>query len=165
MSAPYYPYRPYKVIVLLLAVFVLAYICLAILCLFQYVFELLLLSIVGLIILILFLKTIISSLKTGITCDSDCIHIDEKNVRRSISWNSLTNKYRSRSIKGHEYLIFSHCELQKDDIKKAISQSSFKFQVCFDNYYVIFLDWRQPQLVQELERYIDAYMSQNINEE
>lgn len=165
MDTPYYPYRPYKVIVLLLAVFVLAYLCLAILCFFQYVFELLVLSIVGIIISISFLSIIVSSLKTSITCDSDCIHIYEKNVRHSISWNNLTNKYRSRSIKGHEYLILSHCELQKGDIKKAISQSSFKFQVCFDNYYVIFLDWGQPQLVQELERYIDANMGQRANEE
>lgn len=168
MSAPYYPYRANKAAGILIAILIVVY-CIF----FGYIYrDSLTHNFSFCVFVVLFALLSFWALKTGfatskirITCDSDCIHIYEKNVQHSISWNDLTNKYRVRSFfKGHEYLILSHCELHKSDIKKVIREDTLKSQVCLDHYYVIYLDQTQPQLVQELERYIDANMGQKANE-
>ena len=65
------------------------------------------------------LKTALPASKTHITCDSDCIHIYERNVQHSIGWNDLSYKYVSHDFKGHKCLILSHCELQKKRYQKS----------------------------------------------
>ena len=168
MSAPYYPYRADK-FAPIISIPCTLFFCV----IFGFTYhETSTLDFAACVLLAFFILVSIYSLKialpaskTHITCDSDGIHICEKNVQHSISWNDLSYKYASHDFKGHKCLILSHCELQKNDIKKAIRQNTFTSQVCFDNYYVIYFDWNQPKLVQELERYIDANMGQKTNEE
>lgn len=168
MTAPYYPYRSNKIAAIFIITITLAWGLLF--CYMRYAsltldFWFLFLLSFFVLFSIWSLKIGFSTSKTHITCDLYCIHIYERNVQHSIGWNDLSYKYVSHDFKGHKYLILSSCELQKSNIKKAIRQTMHKSQVCFNNYYVIYSDWGQSQLFQELERYIDANMGQTTNEE
>lgn len=164
ISTPYYPYRTQKVAIWLCAIYLPVYICMLCLSIYYFDYRFFILSIICIILIISVLTMIIPLLKTHIACDSNCIHIYEKNVQHSIPWDSISYKYRSHNYKGHEYLILSRCVLQKSDIKKAIRYWKIKEQICFENYYVIYLDWVHPQLVKDFLQCIEANITSNSNE-
>ena len=168
MTVPYYPYRSNKIASILITTITLVWGLL--LCFMHYASitldrSLLFLFALYVLFSIWAWKTGFATSKTHITYASDCIHIYEKNVQHSIAWNDLSYRYESHDFKGHKYLILSHCELQKSAIKKVIRQSIHMSRVCFDDCYVIFLDWGQSQVVQELEQCIDANIGRKANKE